>query len=385
MDRMNAETEAYTTQQVGPLQQEHDDCEALLTYAQSSVKHTNKRIESKYRMAVSTLRYGINCYRQDAGLDSIDYDNIPIAPLNLDEPVIVPEKDPAPSTAESQRPLNGHSKVRSNGQMMHGITALVLSLMLSACGGYSTPEPLQELPSKALLYMGDWSVEPEDITQLPPIEDQIAAIFDMLAFAPQNDPLAIERAEITVIAGHIGQTSYPAFYAQVMPGDLTPERDMVKAKRRQVQNEFISAAGPMIGQEFKAEGLPQSYVIPCLCEGLRKLMLTEATEKYALIVSDLIQNDPQRLSFYKYGADLMDHYEEIADKADKLCPALQGKIVTDTKFTAVYLPNPRDDRMALATRDFFMRWLGGKGIDIKFQPNLPRSTAISSHVNHYAE
>ena len=151
---------------------------------------------------------------------------------------------------------------------------------------------------------------------------------------------------------------------------------MVKAQRRKQQKAFGLCVYEKIKMQNRQQGLEQSYVGATLNQILPSLAQSEDSIKLCLIASDMVLNNKEVANFYQHGSRLMQHYDVLAGKIEKAYPDLKNIDLTGVKFYSTYLPDEKTDKIAKASRDFWMKWFTSKNATIEFLPNLkePRLT-----------
>lgn len=115
--------------------------------------------------------------------------------------------------------------------------------------------------------------------------------------------------------------------------------------------------------------LDKTVLMQNLCGHLNALATSNAPKKAILIFSDMLENTPQ-LSFYNYRnnpSQLLDHYETLAAKMDKICPLPALNNIT---VTIIYLPTEETDGLFQASKTFWSKYLTGYGAEVIFSPNI---------------
>ena len=360
-NKFNAQAERAVTEQEDGLNDQILANEKILktfdAYARTQVFIP---INAIYKTAIQAVRSNVISARQEHGLTPVFFTNTPIRPLY----------DPSGGGASGNPSSSKGGGIRKIASV---ITILVLMGLFSACGGaggYDEQRSFEKSDYREVIYISDKSIATKDSVALPSFQDQLSYVFDMIDFEPYENPGTIAKDGYRVTLSEITNTSFPASYTVMVPPVNGSVFTLVKNHRIKGQKAFIDEVSTIMSHLYRPEGLPHSYVVECLCEALSTGEAAVHRPRSVFVVSDLLHHAPD-FSFYQYGARLMDHYDDLAAKADAVCPAFTENGLSGVEITAVYLPGVRDDMISKASRNFWTQYVRERGGIIRFLPNLP--------------
>jgi hypothetical protein len=276
------------------------------------------------------------------------------------------EEVDTPDVEEADNPppvRNDHSVINGNG--LNGIDKgfyllAFLFWSLTACN----MEPVQDAE---VLIVGDQTIEVADSSALPSTHEVLDFALSEINF-PDN-PLDIYEGEIVVHFGKIGETSFSK-QSSVKLEKAASSISRVKTERRNEQQQFVYDMHKSIEEYTRPEGLDQSYVVDCLCNSLVPLSKSEASIRFAFILSDIIEHSEVE-DFYSNPERLQKDYDKVVGTIEGRCPAFKDMDLSGIILLAVYLPDVRRDKVMRMTRDFWSRYFQSKGGEIRWMPNLP--------------
>lgn len=126
-----------------------------------------------------------------------------------------------------------------------------------------------------------------------------------------------------------------------------------------------------------------SFVFPTVMEHLKPLSQSGHERRTALIFSDLTHHMPRGFSFYQYRQNpeqiISTDYEVIVQKLEASYPASRDINLDGVEISVVFLPNQQDDQLFRYIRQWWSKYLTGKGATIRFVPRLELLLEEHSH------
>jgi len=235
------------------------------------------------------------------------------------------------------------------------VVGLIWLLGLVGCG---TPEP-----NEAIILFD--VTDPVAINNLE--KEKVAPYLLEEVLDLPDDALLSEGLHVTVSS--IGSISiqYRNMAKLEVGGSFLSRTERTRKDDVQAFKEEINIHIDHIAKPNKELG--QTVLMHNLCEHLNTLASSKAPKKAILIFSDMLHNTPE-VSFYNYRnnpTQLLEHYETLAAKMDKICPLPALNNIT---LTIIYLPSEKTDRLFQASKTFWSKYLTDYGAEVFFSPNL---------------